>query len=631
MNKYTVSLCMIVKNEEKHLEKCLQSVQGKVDEIIVVDTGSTDRTVKIAEKYGAKTFYFEWINDFAAARNESIRHATKDYILVMDADEYLDQDIDMQKILSFDKECYSITIKNYQAQNQIIYHKNPRLFKRKSGISFQGKLHEHLVHENLGIDFPRYDAELIIHHTGYLPEVLQEKKKRERNYDIIQKEAEENPTAENLYFFGNALFQKEEYEKALAVYKKAYSLNNNRTYVPFMLKNMGMCLQGLKKHEEGIRLLKDAINVFPNSTGLYFVMGRLFQEQEYFQDAQWAFQKCIEIGDSQLELITEVGAGSYLANYQLAVTYNKQKRYDEAYDYAFQAIQQNKEYIPALVLYLNIMIKTHIPQEEIVEHVARVYPLNIMENLKTFLYALYELRHALLNRYMGQHVEDMRADFRAVALQYDQQYEAAREEWKHLEEIPGDNGLDVILLSILLQDEALLEKCRGLFNVSKKEWQVIQGLVRKVPMDGKHRITAALEEILLKLCEYLIVLEESDTFEYISGYFLYCSGEAQVQLADLLDRHGYPDTAVELLLGILDKEPSNNKAVGLLADICVRRNHLEDAGILYDRLLQNSRQISDYEKMTVYYEGINDQKRLRIVREKAKVLFPLSIWAKNDL
>ena len=81
---------MIVRNEERFLPGCLESVRGLVDEIIVVDTGSTDRTAEIARSFGARVFDFEWRDDFSAARNESLRHAGSDWILYLDADERID-------------------------------------------------------------------------------------------------------------------------------------------------------------------------------------------------------------------------------------------------------------------------------------------------------------------------------------------------------------------------------------------------------------------------------------------------------------------------------------------------------------------------------------------------------------
>src|SRR5690348_3827247 len=86
----TISLCMIVKNEEKYLERCLKSVEGVVDEIIIVDTGSTDQTTEIAEKFGAKILRYQWNDDFSSARNYSLKNAKCDWILILDADEELD-------------------------------------------------------------------------------------------------------------------------------------------------------------------------------------------------------------------------------------------------------------------------------------------------------------------------------------------------------------------------------------------------------------------------------------------------------------------------------------------------------------------------------------------------------------
>lgn len=85
----SLSLCMIVKNEENTLSRCLESVKDIVDEIILVDTGSTDSTVEIAESYGAKIFFYKWDNSFANARNYSLSKASKDWILIMDADDEL--------------------------------------------------------------------------------------------------------------------------------------------------------------------------------------------------------------------------------------------------------------------------------------------------------------------------------------------------------------------------------------------------------------------------------------------------------------------------------------------------------------------------------------------------------------
>ena len=85
--KNEISLCMIVKNEEEYLPRCLENIKDIVDEIIIVDTGSTDKTVEIAKSYGAKVYYFKWNNNFSEARNVSLKYATKDWILILNVDD----------------------------------------------------------------------------------------------------------------------------------------------------------------------------------------------------------------------------------------------------------------------------------------------------------------------------------------------------------------------------------------------------------------------------------------------------------------------------------------------------------------------------------------------------------------
>ena len=95
-----ISQCMIVKNEEKNIEKALSWGKGVVSEQIVVDTGSTDRTVELAEKMGAKVYHFEWIDDFSAAKNFAISKAKYEWIALLDADEYFSEE-DAKKLLFY--------------------------------------------------------------------------------------------------------------------------------------------------------------------------------------------------------------------------------------------------------------------------------------------------------------------------------------------------------------------------------------------------------------------------------------------------------------------------------------------------------------------------------------------------
>lgn len=166
----TVSACMIVKNEEKVLERCLISLAGLVDEIILIDTGSTDRTKEIAGSFGCKIFDFPWIDDFAAARNFSFSKATMDYIYTADADEYIDEinrmsfikmkqcllsEIDIVQMM-YTNQLYLNTTYNYDREYR------PKLFKRLRQFTWVDPIHETVMLQPIVFDS---DIEII-----HLPE-----------------------------------------------------------------------------------------------------------------------------------------------------------------------------------------------------------------------------------------------------------------------------------------------------------------------------------------------------------------------------------------------------------------------------------------------------------------------------
>ncbi len=181
------SLCMIVKNEEKVLERCLRSLHDLMDEIIIVDTGSTDSTKEIARRYTDKVYDLEWIDDFSAARNFAFSHATKDYIYSADADEVLDEEnwakfdilkrnlipeIEIVQMI-YGNQLESGTAYNFDAELR------PKLFKRLRTFTWIEP-----VHEQMRLDPIVYDSDIVITHK---PEGLHSG----RDYRIFLKEFRE--------------------------------------------------------------------------------------------------------------------------------------------------------------------------------------------------------------------------------------------------------------------------------------------------------------------------------------------------------------------------------------------------------------------------------------------------------
>ena len=182
-----ISACVITKDEEKNIDRCLESIKNIVDEIIIVDTGSNDNTVNVAKRYSNKIFHYVWEDDFSKARNFAIEKANGDYILFLDADEYLDCYFDLKEFLKNEelfKDAYLIKIKNIDKdeKNKLIDEFLAiRLFKNDINIRYQGTIHEQVINingNNLSIS---YIDKLNIYHTGYSSSLM--KKKAERNLE----------------------------------------------------------------------------------------------------------------------------------------------------------------------------------------------------------------------------------------------------------------------------------------------------------------------------------------------------------------------------------------------------------------------------------------------------------------
>ncbi len=196
---------MIVKNEEKNLPACLESVKEAVDEIIVVDTGSTDNTVEVAKRFGAKVYYFQWCDHFAKARNESLKHATCDYILWLDADDRMKKEdvkklIELKKFLNpQDKYAFYFQLVNEYKDGRQDRCFQIRMFPNSDQIRFKGRIHETVMADlkRLKIESKFLEPVIRIFHMGYREK---NRSKLERNLKLLLKALEEAPE-EHIYYY----------------------------------------------------------------------------------------------------------------------------------------------------------------------------------------------------------------------------------------------------------------------------------------------------------------------------------------------------------------------------------------------------------------------------------------------
>lgn len=193
---------MIVKNEESALPSCLSSVKGVVDEMVVLDTGSTDRTPEIAREFGARVYHFEWCNDFSAARNESLKYVQGDWILVLDADEVLVPEIvpSLKQAIQNDRYLLINLVRQEVGAEQSPYSLVSRLFRNHPDICFERPYHA-LVDESVSLILSQspqwqvgYLAEVAILHSGYQKSAIAQQDKFSKAQAAMERFLASRPT-----------------------------------------------------------------------------------------------------------------------------------------------------------------------------------------------------------------------------------------------------------------------------------------------------------------------------------------------------------------------------------------------------------------------------------------------------
>ena len=196
-----LSLCMIVKNEESYLPQALNSVKDVVDEMVILDTGSTDRTVEIAKEYGARVYQFDWCNDFSAARNEALKYVQGKWVLVLDADEVLTQSIaaELHQVIHNERYVLINLLRQEVGAAQSPYSQVSRLFRNHPEIRFSRPYHA-MVDDSVAQLLEREPQwqvvslpKVAILHYGYQPEAIASRDKYHRGRQAMEAFLAENP------------------------------------------------------------------------------------------------------------------------------------------------------------------------------------------------------------------------------------------------------------------------------------------------------------------------------------------------------------------------------------------------------------------------------------------------------
>lgn len=326
----SIALVMIARNEARCIKRCLSAAREFVDEMIVLDTGSTDGTVDLAREAGAKVRQADWTDDFAAARNAALAFSTSDWNLVLDADEWIDGGSPaalrglLESAAPFVGLIPVINEFDLDGRVEVVRSWLPRLLPRS--VRYEGRVHEQPVWPGA-----RLQVQLPVRHDGYRAEGLQQKKGR--NEALLLRVLQEEPDDPYyLYQLGKNYEVYEDYPLACEYFRRALAkTGEGASFRHDLVIRTISSLKSARMHEEAIHLCSDEMARWGGSPDFFFVFGDLMldwailhpaqAEREFLPMVEASWLRCLEIGDQPGLCGSVLGRGSHLAAHNLAVMY----------------------------------------------------------------------------------------------------------------------------------------------------------------------------------------------------------------------------------------------------------------------------------------------------------------------
>lgn len=304
MGDNSLSVCVIAKNEEENISRCLGSVEHIADEIIVLDTGSTDNTIKIVKSFGAIVKEKPWNNDFSEARNAALDLATKKWILYLDADEMLDfQDaIELKDLLEInykdgEAEGFCLNLINVVDGKKTLSCASLRVLRNRKEYRFSGRIHEQIFPpmKKLYGEKCVQVLDLKFYHYGYDKTQSNIENKIKRNLAIFNSYNESEKDSFFYYNLGNEYLRIGEIQKALDNYLKSNEGdgedNGFRIFLPVYIVK---AYYDLKMYDEGIKAAKKFLMSYPNYKDLHFIVAACYYDSERYSEAKKSILRYIE-------------------------------------------------------------------------------------------------------------------------------------------------------------------------------------------------------------------------------------------------------------------------------------------------------------------------------------------------
>lgn len=348
-NNLKLSACMIVKNEEAMLERCLTSIKHIVDEIIIVDTGSMDKTVEIAASFNAKTYHHPWEHDFSKHRNQSLNYATGDWLFVIDADEELDSSgitkKELKRMLCHadkDVKAFIINVLEKNNQDQITNTiKRARFFKNDSDIQYSG-----IVHNTPEFKGNTKNLDLNLFHYGYALPEEQMQEKFKRTSLLLHRKLEQHPDDYSAFFYLSQLcMQMGNEDKAIEWGEKYLNLlhrqNKTDTDLHFyrsIYHLLAMAFINREKYHKALEIVRKGLERYPDEIDLLYDLacaGYFLTDQNLIIEGGEAYLSHMDRPKDQSRLdntgfaSTTNTRATFTVKYWLMTAYLKFKRFND--------------------------------------------------------------------------------------------------------------------------------------------------------------------------------------------------------------------------------------------------------------------------------------------------------------
>ena len=371
----TLSLCMIVKNEEEFLGPCLESVKDVADEMIIVDTGSTDRTVEIAESYGARVYHHAWRNSFSEARNYGLEFATCDWIFQLDADEELERE-DIPKLWDAlrsahgreDVDALFVAIYNDLGGVQRSKHYFQRIFRRGKA-EYAG-----IVHNQLVLDDDKKKAaptEIRVYHYGYALSKEEMKKKHRRTGELLRQQLKEDPG--NTFAQMNLiriLRNQELFDETIRegnAFLDQYGDQMTSMHRQMICNDVAFCLLFTGRYDEAEEVCRTVLEENPDNLDILFTLATIHYRREDYPEALRYYETFLRTRrkEEQKPEFTQLIVDTYTiedkAWNNIGECHKNMGRLDEAIDAYHRAIQLNDRD----VAYYKNLAQAHIQQKRL--------------------------------------------------------------------------------------------------------------------------------------------------------------------------------------------------------------------------------------------------------------------------